>query len=180
MLHSYLELLKTYGSDYQIQKALKEDAVFKLEKGVYSDHPRASELAILTCKYPDAIVTMNSAFYYHSLTDVIPDLYFFATKKNARGIRDPRVKQFFVPEEIFELGAEVMQRRDASFRVYSRERMLVELLRYKNSLPYDYYKEILGNYRNLIYELDIPKIEEYAESFPKSKMILSSLKTEVF
>ena len=58
--------------------------------------------------------------------------------------------------------------------------MLIELLRYKNKLPYDYYKEILGNYRNLIYELDIERIQEYVSIFPKSKTISTLLDSEVF
>ena len=31
--------------------------------------------------------------------------------------------------------------------MYNKERMLVELLRNKNKLPFDYYKEILENYK---------------------------------
>ena len=73
-----------------------------------------------------------------------------------------------------------MEKGDAQFRIYDRERMLIELLRFKNSLPFDYYKEILGNYRNHIYELDIERIQEYASVFPKSKMISDTLDAEVF
>ena len=50
----------------------------------------------------------------------------------------------------------------------------------QNKLPFDYYKEILSNYRNLIYELDIERIQEYAESFPRHKMISQALQAEVF
>ena len=50
----------------------------------------------------------------------------------------------------------------------------------KNKLPFDYYKEILGNYRGLLYELDIERIQDYAERFPKSKMISEALEREVF
>ena len=57
--------------------------------------------------------------------------------------------------------------------------MLIELLRFKNILPYDYYKEILNNYREIIYELNISRIEKYAKQFPKSKMILEALRKEV-
>ena len=58
--------------------------------------------------------------------------------------------------------------------------MLIELLRFKIKLPFDYYKEIIGNYRNLIYDLDIERIQDYAESFPRGKMINDALKMEVF
>ena len=73
-----------------------------------------------------------------------------------------------------------MYRRDAVFKIYDKERMLIELLSRKNSLPRDYYKEILGNYRAQIHELDIERIQDYAESFPKHKMISEALSVEVF
>ena len=65
-------------------------------------------------------------------------------------------------------------------RVYDKERMLIELIRNKNKLPYDYYKEIIGNYRNIISELDIEKIQDYAMIFPKSSLITKTLQAEVF
>ena len=64
-------------------------------------------------------------------------------------------------------------------RIYNRERMLIELLRFKNKLPFDYYKEIIANYRRLIYDLDIERIQAYADSFPRSKMISDALEMEV-
>ena len=67
-----------------------------------------------------------------------------------------------------------------SIKIYNRERMLVELLRHKNSLPFDYYKEVLGNYRDIVYDLDIPLIQEYAAALPKKQMVLNALQMEVF
>lgn len=58
--------------------------------------------------------------------------------------------------------------------------MLVELLRNKNKLPFDYYKEVLGNYRKITDQLSIPEIEDYAYVMPKSKMIMEALQLEVF
>ena len=66
------------------------------------------------------------------------------------------------------------------FFIYDKERMLIELLRFKNKFPFDYYKEIIGNYRNIIYNLDIERIQDYATSFPRSKMINDALEMEVF
>ena len=73
-----------------------------------------------------------------------------------------------------------MERQGVKFRIYDKERMLIELLRFKNKLPFDYYKEILRNYRNHIYDLDIERIQEYASIFPRHKMISETLDSEVF
>ena len=80
---------------------------------------------------------------------MIPDEYCIATSRHARKLRDPRIRQIFVPDEILNLGVIDMTRRDAVFKIYDKERMLIELLSRKNSLPHDYYKEILGNYRTI-------------------------------
>ena len=53
------------------------------------------ELEIIMKKYPNAILTLNSAFYYYGLTDTIPDHYYVATPKSNRKIEDVRVKLSF-------------------------------------------------------------------------------------
>ncbi len=58
--------------------------------------------------------------------------------------------------------------------------MLLELIRNKNSFPFDYYKEILNNYRQIIHTLNIQDIQAYAEELPKNKMIMETLRLEVF
>ena len=111
---------------------------------------------------------------------MIPDEYHIATDKHSIYLSDNRIHQYYLSSDILSIGVTTMTRRDATFNIYDRERMLIELLRYKNKLPFDYYKEILGNYRNLIYELDIERIQEYAATFPKAKMIRETLNSEVF
>ena len=53
------------------------------------------ELEIIMKKYPNAILTLNSAFYYYGLTDTIPDHDYVATPKSNRKIEDVRVKLSF-------------------------------------------------------------------------------------
>ena len=65
-------------------------------------------------------------------------------------------------------------------KVYSKERMLVELIRHKNKIPFDYYKEIISNYRNKIYELDEEWFEENIEKFPGSKKLFDTIQLEVY
>lgn len=168
------------GSNYKLKKNLTSGKLFKIEKGIYSDTPDVSPLAVITAKYPNAIVTMDSAFYYHDLTDVIPQKYCLATDKHSAPIKDKRVWQFYLPADLLNIGVATMTIHDASFKIYDKERMLIELLRYKNKLPFDYYKEILRNYRDQIYDLDIERIEDYADTFPKHKMINRALELEVF
>jgi predicted transcriptional regulator of viral defense system len=81
MLYNYNELLSKYRRDYQIQKAVKNKELYKIEKGIYSDVPSVHYLAVINKKYPYAVITSFSAYYYHNLTDVIPDKIYLSTDR---------------------------------------------------------------------------------------------------
>ena len=180
MIYRYTDCVRECAGYYNVKKAIEAGELFQIEKGIYSDQPMESQLAVIAAKYPKAVFTMNSAFYYHGLTDDVPDRYFLATDKNAAKIRDKRVSQIFENSKHLTLGAEAISVESVVISMYSKERMLIELLRNKNKLPNDYYKEILQNYRRLIASLDIQSIEEYMNALPKKKMIEKALQSEVF
>ena len=171
--------MKEYGSDYQIQKRVGDGALYQVGKAVYSTEANVPYLAVLAFKYPSAVVTMHNAFYMHGLTDVIPDEYDLATGRNAAKIREEKVNQYFIPEEFFRKGVETIEYKGYQIPIYSKERMLVELLRYKSKLPFDYYKEILLNYRKIMPRLNVQDIQDYALESPKSNKVLETLQMEV-
>lgn len=179
MLLSYQECLEKYGTDYKIKKSVHDGKLYIKEKGIYSDKEYVSELEIISKKYPNAIITLNSAFYYYDLTDTIPDFYYVATPKNTRKISDNRVKQFYENSEAFDLGKTTMNYDGVDIVIYDKERILVELIRNKRKLSFDLYKEIITNYRKIVHELDMALVAEYACELPKSHMVMETLRLEV-
>lgn len=117
-------------------------AVFKQESGICSTEEYEPELGIISKKYP-----------------------------KAAKLNDSRIRQEYVNDGVFSLGIEEKNVDGIIVRLYNVERMLIELLRHKNKLPYDHYKEMLLNYRERINNMEIQKIQEYVEVFPKRKMI---------
>jgi len=180
MLFSYAECKEKYKTDYNIKKAIKDGKLFKISPGIYSDNVNVPDTAIIQKKYPYAIFTLNSAFYYQGLTDTIPSYYHLLTNKDATKISDKSVKQSFDNNDSLQLGVETISFGGDEILVFTKERLLVELIRNKNKLPYDYYKEILGNYRKLIYKLNFEAIEDYAERLPKTHLVLDTIQKEVF
>lgn len=180
MILTYKECINEYGNDYQLEKAVAEEQLYKVEAGMYSTKRYASELEVIMKKYPKAILTGDYAFYCHDLTDVIPEKYYIATGAKAARLSDPRIVQIYIKEDLLPLGVKEKEIDGVMVRIYDKERMLIELLRNKNSMPYDFYKEIISNYRKIIGELEIWRIQEYADIFPKSKMVKRALAEEVF
>lgn len=181
MLLSIQECLERYGSYYAISKEVAAGNLVKIERGVYSDSKEyVPGEGIVQKKHPNAVFTMESAFFYHRLTDVVPDTYSLATPVRTTAIADRRVKQYFVPEGTLEIGRMEMDVAGVKIAVYDLERMLIELMRYRRKLPYDYYKEVLGNYRSNIDRLYPAKLDDYLPAFPKHDAISRFLDLEVF
>ncbi|MCD7893431.1 MAG: hypothetical protein LUG60_06975 [Erysipelotrichaceae bacterium] len=179
MLYSYDDCIKLIGSYQKLNEALKKEEIYKIEKGIYSDKKYVSEVSVINKKYPKAIYTLNSAFYYHGLTDDIPEYYYLATPKNTKKIKDNRIKQHYENSQGIDLGVITIQYNSDTITTYNKERMFIELVRYKNKLPFDYYKEIISNYRKIIDKLNIWLIIEYSELLPKKNMVYETLQMEV-
>ena len=178
MLMSYQECLEKYGTDYKIKKSVQDGKLFVKEKEIYSDKRYVPDLEIISKKYPNAIITLNSAYYY-GLTDTIPDFYYVTTPKNTRKISDERVKLFYENREAFDMGKTTMNYDGVDIVIYDKERLLVELIRNKRKFSFDLYKEIIMNYRKIVHELDMALVAEYTYELPKSNMVMEVLRLEV-
>lgn len=180
MILLYKDLIKQYKSDYEIKKIIREGNLFKIEKGIYSDSNNVNYLEVITKKYPNAIFTMDSAFYYHNLTDVIPDKEYLALRRDSTKINDDRIKTVYYQDKIFEIGKSTMKVNDVDIQIYDKERMLIELIRNRNNLGFDYYKEIIGNYREIKETLNSKKIAEYISKFAIEEHLYDVIMKEVF
>lgn len=180
MVYTHKELEKKLRSDYQIKKAIADNKLFKIERGIYSDKQTANPFEIIMKKYPDAVFTMDSAFYFHGLTDVIPDKFHLATKRYAARITDSNIVQILVLDKYLEIGKVQMDFEGAVISIYDKERMLIELVRNKQRMGFDYYKEIIGSYRKIIHKLDIRSIEDYSGLFNSENYIFRTIQEEVF
>ena len=179
MVLTYNECIEKYGTDYMIKKELNKGGLFMKEKGLYSTVRNVSDLDIITMKYPRAVFTGKSAFYYHSLTDMIPDHYHLATRREDSRIKDQRVIQSYLKDDIFGPGIIEMKYNNSNIKIYDRERMLVELMRFKKRIPFDLYKEIIQNYRRIVEEMDFGLVEDYAWMFRNGSTIMDQVQMEV-
>lgn len=179
MILTYKECIEKYGNDYLLKKELESENLYLKEKGIYSSEKTCSELEVITTKYARTIFTGESAFYYHSLTDVIPDYYHLASNRTDTRIKDERVRQSFVRADLFDIGITQMQRNNITIAIYDQERMLLELMRFRNNLSFDYYKEIILSYRKKVEYMDIARLEEYASRFKQGDRLMHMIEMEV-
>ena len=178
MLYYFNELLENGLTRYQIDKKVKNKELFKISKGIYSNEEYANDLEVILKKHRNVILTLNSAFFYYELTDKIPEYYYLATKKNAYIIKDNNVKQIFTKEEWLNIGLTKAKIDGIEVNMYDKERMLIELIRYKTKLSHELYKEVINNYRKIKNEIDFIKLYKYAQKFDMS-YIMQTIEKEV-
>ena len=54
------------------------------------------------------------------------------------------------------------------------------MMRYRTKLPYDLYREVIGNFRERRDELYGSKIDDYLKTFPRKDVIRETIRREVY
>lgn len=180
MVLSYKDAVSKYKSNYQLYNAINNKELYKIEPGVYSDRECVNYLSVLNLKYPNAVFTSDSAYYYHNLTDVIPRKYFLSTRRKASKINDSKVKQVYTPDEKFDVGITCINIGGIEIKIYDKERILIDLVNKSEKIPFDYYKEIINNYRETRDTLDMNKIVQYLSYYKNAEELFLKIQKEVF
>ena len=170
MIRTTAQLLQTYKSHYQISLLIKKGTLTKIGHGLYSDDDiELAEVEAICARYPNAVLTMESAFAFYRLSDYVPDRYTFVTPLNAHRIQDDKVSQSFMRNEIISIGVVELKTKHGAIRIYDKERMLIELIRLKSKLAPDYFREVVHSYRDLVRDeaLDFVKLQSYCKCFKK-------------
>ena len=129
---------------------------------------------------PGGILTGQTALYAHGLVTAPPDRIDLATKRGGTKIRDAAVRQHFIPEGWLGVGRSTVSVDGTELAAYDPERMLLELMRSRNKLPYDLYREAVASFRRRSERLDIYRLQDYAEAIPHGEAHLERAMEEVF
>ena len=179
MIYTNEQLRFKLGSYCKIKTAVKRGEYFKVSHGLYSDEsPYLNEMESIFARYPEAILTLESAFEYYEMSDYIPDKYIVATSQKAHRIDNNKVEQIYISKHILDIGKTVVKTQYGSINVYNKERLLIELFRLKKKLSFDYYKAIVAYYRTIAKtdELDFYTVVKYCREFKNGDSLLRQIR----
>ncbi len=181
MVLNFSECCRKYGGRYQTESLIRKGDLHKVAQGLYSDKADWSDIEVVLARYQNAVVTLQSAYYYYDLSDSIPEAFHLATDRDASKICDERVVQHFIPNGTIGIGVVSCKfLNDEVARIFDKERLLIETARNKTKLPYDLYKEVIESFRRIKDTLYPAKLIDYLDSFPKRESILRTIESEVF
>ena len=183
MIYTYSELQKKLGYYQLFKEAINGGKYFKVGRGIYSDQEtNLNERELIFATYPNAVLTLESAFSFYDLSDYVPVKYVIATSQKAHKIINDKVQQLYYSDNLLDIGKTRVKTQFGYINVYDKERMLIELFRLKHKLPFTYYKEVVNSYRELFKDngLNINKLVKYCHMFSSGQSILSRIQEVVF
>lgn len=178
MIYLYKDLEKKGLSDYQIKKCIKENKLYMIGKGIYSDKENYNYLELISTKHPNAVFTLETAAYIYGLIKKNEKPYVIATKQKDRKILDNNVKQIFTTDKLYYTGSNKVMYQGFSIMIYDLERLLIDVVRNKVNMDYDKYHEIINGYKKISSLLSKDKLNEYIVMF-KDPKIIDRIKNEV-
>lgn len=171
--------IKTYGSQHLFYQALKTGELIKVAHGIYSKDVLVHPWHVAMRLWPSSIVTMDSAFSYWGVSDRIPNQTHLATPRTGARISNPEFKQYFMRDDLLAVGLTTIDYYGQQVRIFNLERMLIELVRNKTSLPFDYYRELIHGYRDCAANMDFMLVDEYANAFSNTETLMTRIQEEV-
>ena len=159
----------------KIQQLIQEGHVEKIRYGYYQwvDPNDFSEVGIINRLFPDAILCMDTALRYYGYSDRTPGCWHLAVSKDSGKSRFkidyPFVKPYYMEPSVLELGLATGEMDGHSIRIYDKDRVICDCLRYRNKMDKEIFNKAIQNYINDPGK-SIPKLLEYAEPLRVKKV----------
>lgn len=166
---SILKTADLYGlglTQRQITGLVEKELLTRVKSGYYrlTETKLSDDETILTL-FPDGILTMESALYEYGYIKRKPAEYSIAVSKNTSksrfNLKYPFVRPYYTDEETLELGVCGIDFGGGFMKIYTKERLICEVLRFEASMSREDVKNSLMAYIKEK-EHDLDRLTEYA------------------
>lgn len=151
----------------QREKLIADGYVEKIRRGYYQwiNPDDFSEVGTVIRLFPDAILCMDTALRYYGYSDRTPSDWHLAVSKDSGKSRFkidyPFVKPYYVEPAVLELGLTTGTMDGHAIRIYDKDRLICDCLRYRNKMDKEIFNKAIQKYI-ADPEKSIPKLMEYA------------------
>lgn len=151
----------------QREKLIADGYVEKIRRGYYQwiDPDDFSEVRTVIHLFPDAILCMDTALRYYGYSDRTSSNWHLAVSKDSGKSRFkidyPFVKPYYVEPAVLELGLITGTMDGHAIRIYDKERLICDCLRYRNKMDKEVFNKAIRKYITDP-KKSIPKLMEYA------------------
>nr|AGS53536.1 hypothetical protein [uncultured bacterium contig00062] len=159
-----------------IQQLAKDGFIEKVRYGYYQwiDADNPSEARLISQLFPDAILAMDTALFYHGYSDRIPLAWHLAVSKDSSKSRFkidyPFLRPYFIEPALLECGISAGEIDGNPVRIYDKERTICDCMRYRNKMDREIYVKAIQGYVNDTSK-NIPRMMVYAKQLRVSDAV---------
>lgn len=159
----------------KVQQLIQEGYVEKVRYGYYQwiNPDDFSEVSTVRKLFPDAIFCMDTALRHYGYSDRTPGSWHLAVSKDSNKSRFkidyPFVKPYYMEQSVLELGLIASEMDGHKIRIYDKDRVICDCLRYRNKMDKEIFNKAIQAYVNDP-EKNIPRLLEYAECLRVKKI----------
>ena len=180
-----------------IAHLLKERAIVKVKPGLYrlanvgeiviplpkikgSGSTISQEIIDVCRAIPDGVICLASALAFYDLTTFNPSEIYIAIPNAAKipKIDFPPLRVFYFRERFYNPGIESIEVPNCTLKIYSKEKTICDMFRYRNKYGEDLALEGLKNYLSRK-EANVNKLRKYAEICQVKAVLMPYLKALV-
>lgn len=161
---------------HEISKLINEGLIEKVRTGYYQwiDMDNLSEVITVNRLFPDGILCMDTALRHYGYSDRTPAEWHIAVSKYSNRTRFkidyPFVKPYYVAPDVFEIGLCEQEIDDNKVRMYDKERVICDCLRYRNKMDKEIFNKAIQGYVGDTSK-SIPKLMEYSVPLRCQKLV---------
>lgn len=166
MMRTYqLSAERIYYTD--IVRLIRDGYIEKIRTGYYQwiDRENISEALTIVRLFPDGILCMDTALRHYGYSDRTPGEWHVAVSKYSNRsqfqIDYPFVKPYFVDPSLLELGLCEQEIDGNAVKMYNKERVICDCLRYRNKMDRALFNKAIQGYINDTTK-NIPRLLKYA------------------
>lgn len=157
------------------QQLINDGYIEKVRTGYYQwiDPEDFSEVGTITRLFPDAILCMDTALRYYDYSDRTPAKWHLAVSKDSGKSRFkisyPHVRPYYIEPSVLNLGLVLGEIDGHKVRIYDKERVICDCLRYRNKMDKELFNKAIRSYVTDPGK-NITRLLEYAEKFRVKKV----------
>ena len=153
--------------DYRkIQQFVEEGILERVKNGYYSiGFTEISEESMVSRLFPDGVLCLETALFYHGYLETRPACWQIAIDKNTSKSRFkmnyPPIQPYYIEPDILLAGALEFPLGDGKMFIYDKERLICDCLKFEEKLEREAFQKCLRCYIEEP-DKDVQKLLEYA------------------
>jgi predicted transcriptional regulator of viral defense system len=160
----------------EIQNLIQDGLIEKIRYGYYQwvDSDNSSDIVIIKRLFPDGILCIDTALFFHGYSDRIPQAWHIAVSKDSGKSRFkldyPFVKPYYIEPDLLNVGLSNGDIDGNQIRIYDKERTICDCLRYEKKMDKEIFNKAIRYYISDSSK-NIPVLMNYARSFRISQKV---------